>query len=332
MQRGGIQGNKTRIDYGDKNLKDLQEPIGFNESVRIINDVLEKEYPAISKGLKVDRGDGIITSMLLQDKLNKKFEKNITKNWDDEQNKRLDDYYDTVAKYNAKRAEDMKMHNPERAQLLPAEVFNSLRAFKLDSFPIDNNGRLLMSPDLSDQVVTVGAKKYYAFNKKGDLNVLRVPVLFHKISKLSLFDGMKARHVKQIPEFKVLRSYILSRGNNAKFKRDLERIARYKQSLTDPNKLVNRILGKMDKISIKAGPLRNSEYNKFIASTDQKSVEELGNILSKENIVKVAPYPKKLKSYFKKYLTEGKLSNLGKSKFAEFVQIYPKSIDKDYNI
>lgn len=330
MLRGTVTGRKTVIPYGDKNIKDQTDPIGFNESVRIVNDILAAEYPAITHGLKIDRGDGIITSLLMQDKLNKKIEKNLTKNWDEQQNKRNDDYYDTVAKYNAKRAEDMKMHNPERAQLIPQEVFDSLRAFSLDKYPISDNGRLLMDPD--QQVIEANSKKYFAFDKKGNLNPLRLPVLFQQVSNLTQFTDFKPRHIRQIPEYRVLRSYILSRGDNGKFKKSLEKIKRYKDSLTNPKKLVNRILSKLDKVSLKTGALDNKEFNKFISSTDQKSVQELGSILDKGNLTKVAPYPGKLRSYFKKYLTEGKLTNAGKEKFAQFIQIYPKKIDKDYNI
>jgi hypothetical protein len=329
--RGTVKGNRTLVrDYGNTPIDEITEPIGFNESVRIVNSVLEKEYPAISKSLKVDRGDGIITTMLLQDKLNRKFEKNVHKEWDEDQVKRNEKYYDKVVEFNKKRADEMRMMNPERAKLLPIQVFNSLRAFSLMNYPINEKGQLLM--DVDRELVNVGKKQYFAFNRFGNINPLKFPVLLSHLKGLDEFQGMEKRHLLQIPEVKILRSYILSRGDKERFNRDLHKIYKYQKNLTNPKKLVGRILSKLDKIEINDDNLETNDYNTFIGPADKESVSALSRVLNKENLKQVAPYPQKLRKYFSKYLHAGKLKDEGKEKFADFMQIYPKKIDRDYNL
>lgn len=329
--RGTVKAPRTVIpDYGSEKIDEHKEPIGFKETVRIVNSVLEKEFPAISKALKVDRGDGIITTMMLQDKLNRKFEKNVHKDWDDEQVKRRDKYYEQVVAFNKRKADEMKMSNPERAQLLPIQVFNSLRAFALMDYPIDEKGQLLMDPERD--IINIGQKQYFAFNRLGNMNPLKFPVLLDHLRGLEEFRGMLPRHLKQIPEVKILRSYILSKGNKQRFDNDLRKIYKYKQNLTNPKKLVGRILSKLEKIDIDDDVLQTSDYNTFIGPADKESVASLSKVLDKENLTQVAPYPQKLQKYFKKYLYAGKLKDEGKEKFANFMQIYPKKIDRDYNI
>lgn len=224
----------------------------------------------------------------------------------------------------------MKMSNPERAQLLPIQVFNSLRAFALMDYPISEKGQLLMDADRD--VVTVGQKEYFAFNRFGNINPLKFPVLLQHLRGLEEFRGMDRRHLLQIPEVKILRSYILSRGNKQRFNNDLQKIYKYKQSLTNPKKLVGRILSKLEKIDINDDALETSDFNTFIGPADKESVASLSRVLDKQNLTQVAPYPQKLKKYFKKYLYAGKLKDEGKEKFADFMQIYPKKIDREYNI
>lgn len=328
--RGIVKGRKTTINYGDHQLKELTDPIGFKESIHIVNSVLDKEYPAISKGMKVTRGDGIITTMLLQDKLNRKFEKNVHKDWDEDQVNRNENYYKEVVAFNRKRSNDMKMTNPERAQLLPIQVFNSLRAFGLTNYPINEKGQLMMNTE--DDVVNVGEKQYFTFNKVGNINQLRFPVLLKQLQLIPDFEGMQKRHILQIPEVKILRSYILSKGDKSRFNRDLQKIYKYQQNLTNPKKLVNRILSKLDKIELDETELETKDYNSFIGPQDKESVDALSKVLDKENLTQVAPYPQKLNKYFKKYLHAGKLKDEGKERFANYMQIYPKKIDRDYNI
>lgn len=330
IPKGTVYTPKLSLDLGDVDVKNHKKPIGFIESTKILNTVLEKEYPAITQGLKVDRANGLITALAVQKLLNNKFEKNVQKNWDEAQNKRNEKYYNTVALYNYRRANDMKMHNPERAQLLPEKALDALRSFDLVNFPIDNNGRLLSDPE--DYEVSIGQKKYYAFNKKGELNSLRFPVLYDKLHKLDFFANFRdKRHIMQIPEVRILRSYILN-GNNPKFHKDLKRILAYKNSLYNPELMAKRVVSKLGKIKLDTSNLTKQDFNKFISTKDIQSVNSLSEILKKENITDVAPYPQKLRNYFLKYLNEGKLNDTGKDKFAKFIEIYPKSIDKNYNL
>lgn len=331
IPKGKVLGNKTTVEVGNTKLDTLKKPLGFSEVVKVLNAVLEKEYPALTKGLKVERGQGIITALEFQKALNNKFEKNFTKDWDEEMVKRNEKYYDRVAKFNKKRAEDMKMHNPERAQLLPVPVFNALRAFDLSNYPIDNDGRLLFNPD--EAATTIGKSTYYAFNKKGELNHLKFPVVLKALKELSVFTGInKDRHINQIPEVKILKAYIRSNGNRNYFNKQLEKISKYKNSLTNPTLMAKRIMSKLTKIDINNDELQKKDFNKYVGAKDYKSMMNLAQVLKKENLVDVAPYPQKLKKYFDQYLNEGKLNDIGKENFAKIMEIYPKKIKKNYNI
>lgn len=307
---------------GAINIETNEMPVGFKSIINATKNVLDQQYPYYSKSLKRKRNWGLETVIDVFSNLSKKAENEGRKSYDLEELGRVNEYLKRQINYNRDKYSRDTILNSERSELLPIQVVNALKSFNLFDIPISSDG-VLLSPFSSEGVVRIGQTKYYDWNKKGELNPLRIPRLRNIIAEVT---GVDSKYVIQFPEYRILRAWIGKRG---KFQNELQKILKYQNKMNDPKRMSKLISDKIASLTPNRAVPENVYENarSFIHPSDMANLEELGErVLLPESMTQFTTNKDRLKPFFNKMLNSGKLAQNVKRRFAEYMEKYPSDI------
>lgn len=322
---GGVSRTKpvsTAQAFGAIPIETAQNSIGFKSILEMAKTAMNEHYPYYAKSLKRKRNWGLEAMIDIYSNFSRKAEQNAKENYDAEEVARKNEFVRKQIDYNREKYRLDNILNSERAELLPIQVVNSLKAFDLLTVPISRDGRLL-SPLENVDGFRLGAATYYSYNKKGEINPLKLPLLK---AMIAYNTRVQPKFVTQFPEYRILRAWISRRGQ---FQSELQKILKYQNKMNNPKRMA-RLIG--DKI----GSVRpNNEVNdnvyeearSFIHPSDMQNLRVLGDqILLPEQIQQFSTNKDRLKPFFNKMLNSGKLEGPIKRRFAAYMEKYPSDI------
>lgn len=304
-------------------LDNNEGSIGLKSVIPGMKAVLEQFFPVYGKSLKRNRDWGLQALLNVHSELLRKAENNAVKNHDVEEVQRKERFLGKQIEYNKSKYAKDTILNSERSELLPIQVVNSLKAFDLTNIPISSKGELLC--DITeDGFRQINNTRFFDFNKKGELNPLRIP-------RLRLLVGEKLnidqKFLTQFPEYRILKAWVSKRSN---FSNELRKIATYKNKYNDPKRMGRLIASRLTNLP-KEELIPNQDIGmakRFIHPSDMENLKFLAEeILLKNTIKPIATRQERVRNIFNKYLKSGKLLDFAKRNFAGYMQTYPQEIN-----
>lgn len=328
---GSTKKLRTRMSdatgVGAYNVGENLDPVGFKSVIAMTDKVFKEHYPYYAKSLKRKRDWGLKALIDVYERLNSKAETKAKKLYDEDEVERNQAFIDKQVDFNKERYRKDTIFNTERSQLIPIQVLNSLKAFELFDIPISSDGTLLNNIT-SRGFTERGNVRYFDFNKKGELNKLRIPRLRSLISDAT---GTPYEMVSQFPEYRILRAWI-SRRNS--FNSELQKILKYQNKMNNPERMARLIAGKIRSLPSNT-QIDNDVYDaarSFIHPNDMSNLTELGErILIPEEMGRFSKHAERIKPFFKRMLNSGKLPSNLKRTFASYMEKYPSEI-REMNI
>lgn len=301
--------------------------IGFKSVLDMTDRVLREHYPYYARSLKRKRDWGLQSAIEIFSNLSNKAEALGRKTYDVEENRRNFDFLRRQIQYNRDKYARDNILNSERSEILPEQVVNALKSFNFYNIPISKDGVLLNNMTEQGHLI-IGNTMYHDFNRKGNLNPLKIPRLRYLVSENT---NVPIDKVSQFPEYRILHAWISKRN---RFQNELQKILKYQNKMNNPQRMAKLISNKIGSLPPNVAVNQNiyDTARSFIHPSDMENLRELGeNILLPAELHQFSSNKERLRPFFNKMLNSSKLNPAVKTRFAQYMEKYPNNI-LDMNI
>lgn len=305
-----------------------KKPIPFNDIGGAVFRTIEESYPELSYSLKNElRPKGLETMVNVFRKLNSGARKRNIATMDATTESKKSDYIREKRQLWIEKARNRTVHDPDIEKTLPGVISTAIQTLGLaKKIPVDQSGRLIAP---SDDVVSYRGKEYKTwYEKTGNAKFLTTNMLNGLLSQQAPWTSLRdPRKINRIPEIKLLRAYIRF-GNSPRFVQEMNKVARVRAQISNPEILARRIVSKLKKnpANLEKGKGATAEeLRKYITPSDNANYNVMQKTLTTDNMNDIDNVNyKKFSGFYKDLLLKGKINGAAKEFLTKEMRVLTK--------